>query len=325
MLMTKLLFTLFACTALVGAVNASELKKKLEHVDVSSVQAEVGIGVVDLSSGEGWFRHGEQRFPMQSVVKVPVAIAILKLVDDGALSLGQSVTISPEQYAPSWSPLREELKGGSGQFTVRRLLERSVADSDNTAVDVLIELAGGAGKVNAILKAMGIRGVSVDRMERELQTESLGIEDFRPELASPEQYKAALAQVPEEKKREAVRKFLSDPRDTATPEGMTHLLRQLYQNKLLSLSSTQLLLQIMTDTPHGQDRLKAGLPPQWSLAHKTGTGPDVLGVNVGTNDAGVACAPDGKCFALTVFMAGSKVPLKNREALMRDVAAAVTQ
>ena len=122
--MTTILFTLFACTFLVGAVNAAELKKKLDHVEVSSVQAEVGIGVVDLSSGESWFLHGEQRFPMQSVVKVPVAIAILKLVDDGALSLGQSVTISPEQYAPSWSPLRDELKGGSGQFTVRRLLER---------------------------------------------------------------------------------------------------------------------------------------------------------------------------------------------------------
>lgn len=321
--MTKTLLNLFACIFLVGAVNASELKKKLEHVDVSSVQAEVGIGVLDLSSGESWFLNGEQRFPMQSVVKVPVAIAILKLVDDGALSLNQPIAIGPKEYAPSWSPLRDELKGGSAQFSLRKLLERSVADSDNTAVDVLIELAGSAGKVDAILKEMGIRGVRVDRTERELQTESLGIEDFRPELASPEQYEAALAQVPEEKKREAVRKFLSDPRDTATPEGMIHLLSQLYQNKLLSPSSTQLLLKIMTDTPYGQDRLKAGLPPKWSLAHKTGTGPDVLGVNVGTNDAGVACAPDGRCFALTAFIAGSKVLLKNREALMRDVAAAV--
>lgn len=323
--MTNILFNLFACTFLVGAVNAAELKQKLEPVDVSSVQAEVGIGVVDLSSGEAWFLNGEQRFPMQSVLKVPVAIAILKLVDDGVVSLGQSVTISPEQYAPSWSPLREELKGGSGQFTVRRLLERSVADSDNTAVDVLIELAGGAGKVDAILKAMGIRGVRVDRMERELQTESQGLDDFRPEQASTERFDAVLARVPEEKKKAAVRKFLSDPRDTATPEGMTHLLSHLYQHKLLSPSSTQLLLQIMTETPYGQGRLKAGLPPQWTLAHKTGTGPDVLGVNTGTNDAGLACAPAGQCFALTVFIAGSTAPLRNREALMRDVAAAVTQ
>lgn len=322
---TTTLFTLFVCVCLASAVNASELKKKLAPVNVASVQADVGIGVVDLSSGESWFLNGEQRFPMQSVFKVPIAIAILKLVDDGALSLDQSVTVSPKHYAPGWSPLRDELKGGSGQVTVRRLLERSVADSDNTAVDVLIELAGGTGKVDAILKERGLREVRVDRMERELQTESQGLEVFRPEHAVPEQFAAALAQVPEEKKRAAAQKFLSDPRDTATPEGMSHLLSQLYQHKLLSPSSTQLLLQIMTDTPHGQGRLKAGLPPTWSLAHKTGTGPDVLGVNIGTNDAGLACAPAGKCFAFSVFIAGSKVPLKDREMLMRDVAAAVTQ
>jgi beta-lactamase class A len=323
--MMKMLLTCFACIFLVGVVNASELTKKLEQVDVSAVQAEVGIGVLDLRSAESWFLNGAQRFPMQSVVKVPIAIAILKLVDEGALSLNQSLAIGPKEYAPGWSPLRDELKDGSAQFSLHKLLERAVADSDNTAADVLIALAGGAGKVAAILTAMGLRGVRVDRTERELQTESVGIEAFRAELASPEHYEAAVAQVPEEKKREAARKFLSDPRDTATPEGMIHLLSQLYQNKLLSPSSTQLLLQSMTDTPYGQERLKAGLPPQWSLAHKTGTGPDVLGVNVGTNDAGVACAPDGRCFALTVFIAGSKVLLKKREALMRDIAAAVMQ
>jgi beta-lactamase class A len=323
--MTKTLFNLFACAFLLGVVHASELSKKLAQVDVSSVQAEVGIGVLELSSGESWFLNGEQRFPMQSVVKLPVGIAILKLVDDGALSLDQSVTVGPDRYAPSWSPLRDELKGGTGQFTIRQLLERSVADSDNTAVDVLIGLAGGAGKVDASLKNMGIRGVRVDRTERELQTESQGLEDFLPEQAGSEQFDAALAQVPQEKKRAAIRKFLDDPRDTATPEGMTHLLSQLYQGKLMSPSSTQLLLKIMRETPYGQHRLKAGLPSGWSLAHKTGSGAEVLGVSAGTNDAGLACAPDGKCFALAVFIAGSKAPLKDREALMRDVAAAVTK
>jgi beta-lactamase class A len=323
--MTKILFNLFACAFLLGVVHASELSKKLAQVNVSSVQAEVGIGVLDLSSGESWFLNGEQRFPMQSVFKLPVGIAILKMVDDGALSLDQSVTVGPERYALGWSPLRDELKGRTGQYTVRQLLERSVADSDNTAVDVLIGLAGGAGKVDASLRNMGIRKVRVDRTERELQTESQGVEGFLPEQADPEQYEALLAQVPEEKKKAAIKKFLSDPRDTATPEGMTHLLSQLYQNKLLSPSSTQLLLKTLRDTPHGQRRLKAGLPPGWSLAHKTGTGAEVLGVSAGTNDAGLACAPDGKCFALAVFIAGSKAPLKDREALMRDVAAAVTK
>jgi beta-lactamase class A len=262
---------------------------------------------------------------MQSVVKLPVAIAILKLIDEGKISLDQAVVVGPDQYAPAWSPLRDSLQGGTRSVSVRELLERSVGESDNTAVDVLIALAGGAGRIQEIVNGLSIRGVRVDRTERELQAECEGIEKFRLEMALPAAYDAARAGVPEEKKRAAIERYLRDERDTATPKGMTHLLRELHGNKLISRSSTELLLKIMTESPTGAKRIKAGLPAGWRLAHKTGTGGDVLGINTATNDVGLAIGPAGECVAISIFVAGSKAPLEAREALMREIATAAVQ
>jgi beta-lactamase class A len=81
----------------------------------------------------------------------------------------------------------------------------------------------------------------------------------------------------------------------------------------------------MTDSPTGQKRLKAGLPENWSIAHKTGTGADVLGIGTATNDVGIASSPDGKRVAIAVFIAGSKAPLEEREKVMSNIASRVVQ
>ena len=85
--------------------NTTRLQEQLNNLDLSSAQGNVGIGVLDLDTGERWFRNGKQRFPMQSVFKLPVGIVVLKLVDEGKLSLNQPVTITREQFAPGWNPI----------------------------------------------------------------------------------------------------------------------------------------------------------------------------------------------------------------------------
>jgi beta-lactamase class A len=106
---------------------------------------------------------------------------------------------------------------------------------------------------------------------------------------------------------------------------MIDLLTKLQSRQLLSEDSTALLLKIMTDSPTGQQRLKAGLPPGWSIAHKTGTGGDVLGIGLATNDVGLISSPTGRHIAIAVFIAGSKAPLEQRESVMAAVASAVSK
>ncbi len=213
---------MMAVKAKVAAVgpNPMLLQQQLNTLDVSAAQGHVGIGVLDLNTGEAWFRNGKQRFPMQSVFKLPVGIVVLKLVDAGKLSLDQLVTISRPEFAPGYSPILKEIRGNSDQFTVRNLLEHSVGMSDNTAADALVRLVGGPKRVMAILQAMNIRDIRVDRLEQQLQPDCVGMINFHPELADEQKYAAAVEQIPAAVKKAALERYLTDPRDTATPEGM---------------------------------------------------------------------------------------------------------
>jgi len=317
------IFLSFVCVVMGGSFCLAEtLADRMKAVPVDESQGRVGVGVLDLQTGESWFRQGQRGFPMQSVFKLPLAIAVLKQVDAGKLSLDQKVIVSPADFAPAWSPLRDSLKGGSGEYTVRELIDHAMSVSDNTAADVLLKLVGGPQAVSADIKEHNIR---VDRSERELQPESVGLSRFKPEFADPAVFATAIKAVPIEAKKAAVEKYLNDPRDTSTPEGMVTLLRLLYQGKLLSAKSTELLLQIMKDSSTGQNRLRAGLPSGWELAHKTGTGFEILGITTAANDVGIAIGPEKRAVVIVVFLAGSRANEATRDRLMADFAAAATR
>jgi len=298
-----------------AALNSLNIKK----------DRQIGIGVLDLNTGESWFRNRKQRFPMQSVYKLPIAIAILKLVDERKISLSQNITITKEDFAPGNSPIVKEINSSNTQFTVRDLLIRAMSVSDNTASDALVRLIGSPSKVNEILVKLKIHNVRVDRLERQIQPDSVGLKNPLPEWSDAKTFEEVIQQAPTSTKQIGLKKYLTDPRDTATPEGLVDLLAKLQKQQLLSSDSTALLLQIMTNSPSGQKRLKAGLPKNWSIAHKTGTGVEVLGIGSATNDVGIVSSPNGKHIAIAMFIPGSKTPLKRREELMANIAKMVVQ
>ncbi len=300
------------------------LQSALNNLNITA-NPSIGIGVLDLNTGESWYHNRKQRFPMQSVYKLPIAIAVLKFVDEKKISLDRLITIDKENFAPGNSPIVKEIKGNRAQFTVRDLLVRAMSVSDNTASDALVRSIGGPSKVNEILVKLKIHNIRVDRLERQIQPDSVGLGSPLPEWSDTKTFEAAIQQAPTSDKQIGLKKYLTDPRDTATPEGLIDLLAKLQKQQLLSSDSTALLLQIMTNSPSGQKRLKAGLPKNWSIAHKTGTGAEVLGVGSATNDVGIISSPNGKHIAIAVFIPGSKVPLKERELLMANIAARVVQ
>lgn len=100
---------------------------------------------------------------------------------------------------------------------------------------------------------------------------------------------------------------------------------KLQTNRLLSEKSTQLLLKIMTESTTGQKRLKAGLPAGWSVAHKTGTSGDLLGVSPATNDVGILTTPQGKHIAIAVFISNSPASLEDIEKATAQIAAAAVK
>jgi beta-lactamase class A len=102
---------------------------------------------------------------------------------------------------------------------------------------------------------------------------------------------------------------------------MVDLLQRIYSGNLLSNNSTSVILKDLFNCMTGPNRLRAGLPAGWRLAHKTGTGRDVSGQNTATNDVGVMVGPKGETVYIAVFMKGSQAKIEVREALMAKVAA----
>src|SRR5260370_42408857 len=98
----------------------------------------------------------------------------------------------------------------------------------------------------------------------------IAAKDFRTDWSNTEAFSKAVEQLPEASRRQALQHYYEDPSDTATPKGMWGFLVMLRTNRLLSQKSTQLLLQIMTESTTGLNLHKAGLPAGLRSHHKTG-------------------------------------------------------
>ena len=68
----------------------------------------VGIAAAHLGTGKLVTMNGGERFPLASVMKVPLAMHILALVDEGRLSLDEDVEVLREasQAVDDWAHFR---------------------------------------------------------------------------------------------------------------------------------------------------------------------------------------------------------------------------
>lgn len=163
--MIRALFLLIAMTA--PAHSLDSLGEQFAHIS-STAEGKVGACAMLLETGESASFHGGQRFPMQSVYKFPIGMAVLHEVDRGTLRLDQTVAVAKLDLAPAGlhSPIRDQHPGGI-TLSLRELLRFMVAESDGTASDVLLRLAGGPERVTSYLRGLAVSGVTVATSERE--------------------------------------------------------------------------------------------------------------------------------------------------------------
>ena len=283
----------------------------------------LGFGLMNLESGQSWTWNGERQFPMQSVFKMAVGAAILAEVDAGRMALDEAISIGAKDISPPRSPIADAWPGRT-VYSAEELLVAAVSDSDNTAADVLMKRIGGPGAVSGWLQAQKIEEVRVDRYERELQPEALGLASFRPAWKGAA-FDAALATVPLAQRLAAAEAYLRDPRDTATPRGMMVFLSRLDAGELLSPASTQRLVSIMAHSPRGPERLKAGFPKGVTFAHKIGTGSGFGGRTSAYNDVGILTLADKRSYAIVAFLTASTADERTRAALLADLGRAAVR
>ncbi len=283
----------------------------------------MGIAVSDVASGWTAQVDGDQVFPQQSVSKLWVALTVMQAVDEGKLSLDQSVVMRPEDRSVFYQPLSNRIRGPNGlQITVADLLRHALIESDNSANDKLIAELGGVATVTRTIAAKGLHGVAVGGTEREMQTRTAGL-TWKPEYGRTWIFKTARAELPDAVRDQAQATYLANPPDGATPQGIVTALSALKRGELLSGASTDFMLDLMSEARTGAMRMHAAVPAGWTLAHKTGTGPDWRGASVGINDVGLLTAPDGRTYAVAVMIRQTSRPPSARHAIMQNVVRAI--
>jgi beta-lactamase class A len=283
---------------------------------------DIGIAVRDVQSGWKTSFDGDTFFPQQSVSKFWVALTALDKSDRGELSLSAPVTLTKSDITLFHQPIAAQIGANGYTTTVESLMTRALQQSDNTCNDAVLWRAGGPEAVRAFLRDKRIDGIRFGPGERLLQSRIAGIEWQQSWAYNGGFYKARNA-LPLSARRAAFERYIANPMDGATPNGIVDALSRLKRGELLSRASTEKLLGIMGNTKTGPQRLKGGLQPGWHLSHKTGTGQVLGGEQAGYNDIGLLTGPDGRSYAVAVMIRRTSAPLAQRMAAMQSTVRAV--
>jgi beta-lactamase class A len=253
-----------------------------------------------------------------------VTLATLDAIDREKARLDEELTIGPKDLTLFHQPLRAAvLEQGEVRAPIGHLIFSAITRSDNTANDRLLRRIGGPDHIRQMLQQKGLGGIRFGPGERLMQSEIAGIR-WSPELSLGSNFDQARARLPMAARQAALSQYLADPVDGATPSGITQALSLLASEQLLSPAATRYAMDTLALTHSGPKRLKGGVPPDWKIYHKTGTG-QVLGpLSTGYNDVGILEAPDGARYAVAVMIGETRSAIPDRMKMMQLVTAAVT-
>ncbi len=249
------------------------LEAKIAALAGEAGLAKVGFAAIDMDRGRTAFVRGGELFPMEGMNKLPIAVAYLKLVQDGAARLDARIYLRAADIVPGRSPIADRLRKRRTMFTARQLIEHMMLNGDTTATDALIKQAGGVSGIQAALKRLNIEGVRVDRTERQLARDT--------------------ARLP-------LDRYLADARDSASPRAYAGLIVRLAAGHLVQPRLSKFVLDLMGRTKSGDDRLKGGMLNGWTFAHRAGIARSVEGVTPTFHDAGLATSKSKARVALAL-------------------------
>lgn len=247
------------------------LRDKITSI-INAKNAKVGVSILDLSNGDTLTVNKTHHFPMQSVYKFHLALAVLDQVDKGKFSLNQNILVKKSDLLPNlYSPMREKYPEGNVNLPLSEILKYTVAQSDNSGCDLLFRLLGGPQKVNNYIHKIGVKEVNIVAPEEEMQ------KDWQVQYTN-----------------------------WSTPIAATQLLQKFYQTKILSKNSQDFLWKTMVETTTGPNKIRGLLPKETVVAHKTGfSGKNDAGLTGATNDIGIIILPNGQKLAIALFVSNS--------------------
>ncbi|MBQ0215935.1 class A beta-lactamase [Alcaligenes faecalis] len=133
-----------------------------------SLQARIGLAVLDTADGQLWQYRADERFPMASTSKALICSALLAR-GPGAM---KTAWLIKEEAVQSYAPTTENL---IGQYvSAAQLCAITMRNSDNTAANGVLEMLGGPQAVTSFLRTIGDTVTRLDRNEPSLNEATPG-------------------------------------------------------------------------------------------------------------------------------------------------------
>lgn len=273
----------FGRPALAAAAEAQDDPRARFAAALEAIEARsggrLGVALVEVGAARRWSYRGRERFPMCSTFKTLLAAAVLARIDRGEETLARRVAVRAEDLVEN-SPFASARVGG--EASVGDLCEAMVTLSDNACANLLLPLVGGPEGLTRFLRSTGDPTTRLDRIEPALNEAAPG-----------------------------------DPRDVTTPEAMAATVERLLFGEILTPASRGMLVRWLVDSQTGANRLRAGLPKDWTVGDKTG-----VGRNGTSNDVAAAWPTEGAPLILACYLTGSTLDADGRDAVHADVARA---
>lgn len=260
--------------------HQKEFNTELAELEKSS-QGRLGVYLIDLSGKKHFSYRGNERFPFCSTSKILVTSKLLHDSQSMPGLMDSKVEVKSSDLV-NYNPITGK---NVGKFmTVSELSMAALQYSDNTAMNLLLQKAGGIDAINKFARSLGDKDFLLSRNEPNLNTSIPG-----------------------------------DSRDTTTPKSMADTVEKLTLGNGLLQAKKDTLIAWMKGNTTGGASIKAGLPSNWVVADKTG-----MGDYGTTNDVAVIWTNKNKPLILVTYFTQHEKDAKPRKDVLSSAAKIVT-
>ncbi|GAA3091294.1 class A beta-lactamase [Streptomyces rectiviolaceus] len=238
--------------------------------------ARLGVYAIDTGTGREVTHNAGERFAYNSTFKALAAGAVLRKYSLSGLD--RKITYSKDDLVAN-SPVTE--KHVETGMTLGELCDAAVRYSDNAAANLLFDELGGPKGLDAALEKMGDDVTRMDRREPDLSTWVPG-----------------------------------ETRDTSTPRALADDLRAFVLGDALRKGERAQLTKWLKTNTTGDKTIKAGVPENWVVGDKTGTG-SYYGAR---NDIAVVWPPDGAPIVMAILSNRGKKDAEPSDKLIAEAA-----
>lgn len=227
------------CLRLAAQTEPSVLLEKKTLAGIEEIDAAfdgvMGVAAIDLKTGRTFSYHGDLLTTQASLIKVPILVTTFRAIDAGWLHLDHKYTLSSKDSVGGSGTLDPRLAKGPVELTLLDLLTLMIRDSDNTATNRVIALAG-LERVNALMLQLGLPNTRLRRVMMD----------------------AAAAR--------------RDAENTSTPIEMARLVEMIYRKKAASPAACDQMIGLLKLV---KADFRIALPAPVEVASKTGEVPGV--------------------------------------------------